>query len=1216
VNRACVLDRLLSSVLVGKQKLPEPSNGCRIDGTEMGTLLLQPDTRFIMSMTPSLRIHLLGEFRLFVADQPMLTIDRPRQQALLAYLLLHRHAPQPRQQVAFCFWPDSSEAQAYTNLRKLVFQVRQALPQADHFLIVDSQHLGWQANAPYTLDVAELEQALTELEHSNVPAAKTVQQVIALYRGELLPTCYDDWLLPLRRALHERVVNTLEKVVVGLQAQRAYELALRCAEHLRRLDPLHEASYRQLMQLRALSGDRAGALRVYHECVTVLEQELGVPPASETQALYEHLLKVEPTSAPASAAPALPTIQIPLVGRQPEWQALRQAWTEMSRGPRLVTIWGEAGVGKTRLVEELVHWARSRPGSVAYARTYTAEGALAYAPLTEWLRSEALRPVLAQAEKVWLLELARLLPELQRQHPNLPAPLPMGEGWQRQRFYEALARVILAAPPPLLLVLDDLHWCDAETLAWLRYLLRFDPQAHLLVVGTVRSEAIDEQHPLHELQQQLQRAGQYQALELAPLNVEEASLLASYLTDADITGWTARLYRETEGNPLFVVEMVRAGILGRQTTALPPTVQAVIAARLSQLSPVAHQLAQLAATVGQAFTLDVLAAASELDEDALVQGVDELWRRRVVREQEDSYEFSHDKIREVAYGEISPIRRRYLHQRVAQALERLYTPNLETLYGRLGLHFERAGMRGKAVAYLQQAGEQAQRLSANQEALRYYHQALVLAQENRASLPADQQVNEAVYHHILALRAQVYLALYQGKEAVADFQQLLTRARQSGNREQELEFLLGLVNAYYLVALDDQATDAALKLRELYATTRVVARDLGNKRQLILSLLLPIWHFWPEERDQAMTDSREAFALSCELGDEELMIESRLALLYNAHEQEQAEVGDALLESLQARRDLDRLNRASFYLMWTHYHLGNFRRVVTLCDAGIELATRIGVLPVQYPTLKAFALLSLGQYGDAWESLQQEIADDAHVLGCAFQSTGVGMYLFEVAAFTQAAAVLEQVFVQAERLRRGWLCEWVRLRLVRSLLRAGQAGQCDWTRAKQLLAAANQKVLQGLKPWQAHWLVVQAEMAVAEGQLEEALRQLEAASALTSANGYRAELASAWELQARVLLQLQRPTEALARLDEALPLSLESCSRPLTWRIYATKAQTLEVLRQTEAAAQAWQTAATLIQASAVTIHDREQQQGFLSDPFIASIVTRAHNQCSDQGGR
>src|SRR5687768_17471263 len=108
-------------------------------------------------MTLSLRIQLLGEFQLLVNDQPLDTLHKQvRQQRLLAYLLLHRHTPQPRQQVAFSFWPDSSEGQAHTNLRKLFFQLRHTLPEADDFLYADAHILGWRRKAPFILDVAEV----------------------------------------------------------------------------------------------------------------------------------------------------------------------------------------------------------------------------------------------------------------------------------------------------------------------------------------------------------------------------------------------------------------------------------------------------------------------------------------------------------------------------------------------------------------------------------------------------------------------------------------------------------------------------------------------------------------------------------------------------------------------------------------------------------------------------------------------------------------------------------------------------------------------------------------------------------------------------------------------------------------------------------------------------------------------------------------------------
>src|SRR5687768_7330729 len=198
-------------------------------------------------MTPNLHIQLLGEFRLLLDGHAVTSVNQRRQQALLAYLLLHRHAPQPRQYMAYNFWPDSAEGQAHTNLRKLFFQLRQVLPYADDFLFADSQNLGWRPDASYSLDVAEVEQTLEALEKARTPDGIAVQRVIALYQGDLLPACYEEWLLPMRRALHERVVNALTQAVSGLEAHHEFPAAMRAAEHLLRLDPLHEASYRQLM---------------------------------------------------------------------------------------------------------------------------------------------------------------------------------------------------------------------------------------------------------------------------------------------------------------------------------------------------------------------------------------------------------------------------------------------------------------------------------------------------------------------------------------------------------------------------------------------------------------------------------------------------------------------------------------------------------------------------------------------------------------------------------------------------------------------------------------------------------------------------------------------------------------------------------------------------------------------------------------------------------
>ena len=440
-----------------------------------------------------------------------------------------------------------------------------------------------------------------------------------------------------------------------------------------------------------------------------------------------------------------------------------------------------------------------------------------------------------------------------------------------------------------------------------------------------------------------------------------------------------------------------------------------------------------------------------------------------------------------------------MHGEIAEVLETLYGEQSDEIAVQLARHYAEAGIQEKAAAYLLRAGDRP--IACRRLWKRF------ATINKRWRWP---RVKKPII--IQARRAKVLLDLFQGQEAAADYEQLLERAKRIGNREQEMEFLLGLASAYYQVALDDEEGNAALKYRDLSVTAQSLARELGNRRYSVLALLslIDFMDFWPEYRDQAAADAKEALALSLELGDEELILESKMALLGSASEREQAEIGDGVLDELQKRRDLVRLNRSYFFLMWTHYNLGNFDRAVDCCDAGIEVAAKLDVPPVMYPTLKAFALLGLGRYEEAWESLQHEIADDANPFGRTFRDIGIAMYLLEVAAYTQAAARFEQLVERAERLRRGWLREWARLLLVRSLIRAGQPGHPEWARAAQALADADKNVLQGLPQSEALAFQLQAEMALAEGWPDEALLQVLEAGASMAANGYNADLVSAF----------------------------------------------------------------------------------------------------------
>ena len=243
-----------------------------------------------------LEFQLLGDFHLRYNGDSLTTLNA-RLQTLLVYLLLHRHHPQPRQHIAFVFWPDSSEKQAFSNLRTLYARLRKNLPQAELFLQADSQTMQWQLDSPFSLDVAKFEMA--------VETAATItdwQTAVNLYHDNLLPNWYDEWLVSERDRLQQLFLQANETLLQMLEDQRDYQMAVQAAQRLLRYDPLHEATYLRLMRVQALAGNKAGALRTFHTCATLLEKELGVVPDEPTRDLYERLLRVD-----AAVEPTTPT---------------------------------------------------------------------------------------------------------------------------------------------------------------------------------------------------------------------------------------------------------------------------------------------------------------------------------------------------------------------------------------------------------------------------------------------------------------------------------------------------------------------------------------------------------------------------------------------------------------------------------------------------------------------------------------------------------------------------------------------------------------------------------------------------------------------------------------------------------------------------------------------------------------------------------------------
>ncbi|RIK29362.1 MAG: hypothetical protein DCC52_07535, partial [Chloroflexi bacterium] len=235
-----------------------------------------------LGASPILHVQLFGGFRLTYGEQPLTSLDAPRLQALLAYLLLHRDAPQARQQLAFLLFPDSSDAQARTNLRNLVHHLRHALPRADQFLLADAQTLQWNCAAPFFLDVQEFEKYVTQT--SSPPS---LCQAVQLYHGDLLPGCYDDWMLAPRERYRQLYLDALLHLTQHYRSLSEYAQAIEMARRLVAADPANERAHQHLMFCFVALGERHAALQQYERCVVALQDQVDALPLPETTALYE-----------------------------------------------------------------------------------------------------------------------------------------------------------------------------------------------------------------------------------------------------------------------------------------------------------------------------------------------------------------------------------------------------------------------------------------------------------------------------------------------------------------------------------------------------------------------------------------------------------------------------------------------------------------------------------------------------------------------------------------------------------------------------------------------------------------------------------------------------------------------------------------------------------------------------------------------------------------
>lgn len=738
------------------------------------------------------RLTLLGGLDITLDGTKLQGFVSRKALALLVYLAVTGRAHR-REALAGMLWGDRPQAHAASDLRVALSNLRRLLPG---YLQTDRQTVALQPPAPLWVDVLELEQAVSSSRGPDDLAG--LERALELYRGPFVEgfhlhgaPAFDEWVLVEQERLRSMAVQALRRLAQRRAARGEYAAAIAAARRLVALDPWHEEAHRELMGLLALSGQRSAALSQYETCRQLLAKDLGLEPLEETIALYERIRDTPGAlSPPPLETTAWGPASLPFVGRREEHACLVQWWEAARRGHgRPALIAGEAGVGKTRLAEEVLRYAAARGATVLRGRCYEFGSGLPYQAIVQALRQtlELTPPAfdpqpatssnLQPATFTWLRELVPLLPELRDRFPGLPPPAPTEAETARQRLFEAVARFV-ARYTPGILFLDDLHWADPATLDLLHYLARqpagqpapphsfrnlSSPALPLWIVGTYRTEEVDLDHPLARLRQNLGRDHLVDQLALAPLALPAVQELAGALV-AGAKGQTLAdfLYRESAGNPFFLVETVDAlweqGLLQGETGALhwagppaaapiPSSIQDIVLQRVGRLTKPAQRLLALAAAIGRPFDLPLLRAAAESDAAALPASLDEWLRRRMIQPVPTAnlqlptsslhYDFAHDKIRAVIYGSTGPARRGELHRQVGQALEQLYRERSTAPYGELAYHFEQAGQRERALAYLPLAAAQALSVYDHLAALGHYDRALALATRRQDRSPLE-----------------------------------------------------------------------------------------------------------------------------------------------------------------------------------------------------------------------------------------------------------------------------------------------------------------------------------------------------------------------------------------------------------------------------------------------------------------------------------------------
>jgi DNA-binding SARP family transcriptional activator len=575
---------------------------------------------------PLLTLTLFGGFEARIGSKP-LAVPR-KAQALLAYLALAPATTHSRSKLAALLWGDIGHDDARNNLRQVLFRMRRAFGRSSHVLTLSGELVGLDQHAVRS-DVATFRRLVAAGSDLALRSATELCAGKLLDGLDLGEPAFEEWLAGERERLHELAVGTLLRLLELEGAQKATDGVIATSLRLLGLDPTQEDAHRALMRAYASQGRRPAALRQYQICIDALQRELQTEPDPETKALYLTLLRqpmalnratvtVTATSRPEDAGIS----RLPLAGRDAELGALTDDLERaLSGSTRIVIVLGEAGVGKTRLVEELLAVAVSRGCIALQARAYQTEQGLPFALWVNALRSAGVlenRALIEALGAEWRDALNPLFPELpgRRRRGSV-------ETENQLRLFEALCRLVttVATAQPLVLVLEDLQWADVTSLRLLAVFGRRVSSVRACVVMTARLEEAERGSVLSTVLAELQRDRRLTEVTLPPLTKPDTIRLIESLAPRARRPCSPevvdRIWRMSEGNPFVVVEALRLTDLGAWPESatdlpLPARVRQLVLDRVDRLSPTAQALAAAAAVVGGEFEYPLLRRATAI----------------------------------------------------------------------------------------------------------------------------------------------------------------------------------------------------------------------------------------------------------------------------------------------------------------------------------------------------------------------------------------------------------------------------------------------------------------------------------------------------------------------------------------------------------------------------------------------------------------------------